>query len=81
MPGFDGTGFLGRGPMTGRGRGYCIVPLDRSNSARQPTVSAYDTLAQNLYPGAGFFRRGFFSGGGFRCRGGRRFKEFAGDAK
>jgi len=23
MPGFDGTGPLGRGPMTGGGRGYC----------------------------------------------------------
>lgn len=29
MPGFNGTGPLGAGPMTGRGRGYCmsyIVP-------------------------------------------------------
>ena len=28
MPGFDGTGPTGQGPMTGRGRGYCIVPLN-----------------------------------------------------
>ena len=28
MPGFDGTGPLGQGPLTGSGRGYCIVPLD-----------------------------------------------------
>ena len=28
MPGFDGTGPLGQGPLTGGGRGYCIVPLD-----------------------------------------------------
>lgn len=27
MPGFDGTGPRGMGPMTGRGRGYCAVPL------------------------------------------------------
>jgi hypothetical protein len=27
MPGFDGTGPRGMGPMTGRGRGYCVVPL------------------------------------------------------
>jgi len=27
MPGFDGTGPRGFGPMTGRGRGFCIVPL------------------------------------------------------
>ena len=27
MPGFDGTGPIGMGPMTGRGRGFCVVPL------------------------------------------------------
>ncbi len=27
MPGFDGTGPMGQGPMTGGGRGYCAVPL------------------------------------------------------
>ncbi len=27
MPGFDGTGPSGMGPMTGRGMGYCAVPL------------------------------------------------------
>ena len=26
MPGFDGTGPRGTGPMTGGGRGYCAVP-------------------------------------------------------
>lgn len=30
MPGFDGTGPLGQGPMTGGGRGYCIVPLNNN---------------------------------------------------
>ncbi|HUU19456.1 MAG TPA: DUF5320 domain-containing protein [Sedimentisphaerales bacterium] len=25
MPGFDGTGPLGRGPMSGQGRGFCIL--------------------------------------------------------
>ncbi len=25
MPGFDGTGPFGLGPMTGRGRGYCVM--------------------------------------------------------
>ena len=29
MPGFDGTGPRGMGPMTGGGRGYCAVPGDR----------------------------------------------------
>jgi hypothetical protein len=27
MPGYDGTGPRGRGPMTGRGRGYCLLKL------------------------------------------------------
>ena len=27
MPGFDGTGPMGIGPMTGGGRGFCAVPL------------------------------------------------------
>ena len=25
MPGFDGTGPLGQGPMTGRGQGFCVL--------------------------------------------------------
>ncbi|MDD4956813.1 MAG: DUF5320 domain-containing protein [Candidatus Omnitrophica bacterium] len=29
MPGFDGTGPAGVGPMTGGGRGYCVMPSDR----------------------------------------------------
>ncbi len=40
MPGFDGTGPRGQGPMTGGGRGYCAIPgsvnpaLARGYSAR-----------------------------------------------
>ena len=30
MPGFDGTGPRGMGPMTGGGRGFCAVPLGRA---------------------------------------------------
>jgi len=29
MPGFDGTGPRGLGPMTGGGFGYCVIDLDR----------------------------------------------------
>ncbi len=72
MSGFNGTGPSGRGAMTGGGRGYCMVPLTRSNSAQQP-ISAYDTPAQNVNAGRSFFRRVLSSGGGFRHRGGRRF--------
>ena len=25
MPGFDGTGPQGKGPMTGRGMGFCVL--------------------------------------------------------
>ena len=28
MPGFDGTGPMGKGTFTGRGRGYCISQVD-----------------------------------------------------
>ena len=28
MPGFDGTGPVGQGPMTGGGRGFCVVPVE-----------------------------------------------------
>lgn len=28
MPGFNGTGPLKKGPMTGGGRGYCAIPLE-----------------------------------------------------
>ncbi len=32
MPGFNGMGPLGAGPMTGRGRGYCMSYVDRGAS-------------------------------------------------
>jgi hypothetical protein len=31
MPGFDGTGPLGQGPMTGRGLGFCILTTSKEN--------------------------------------------------
>jgi hypothetical protein len=36
MPGLDGTGPQGQGPMTGRGEGYCAVRLPE-----EPGQSAY----------------------------------------
>ncbi|MBN1160493.1 MAG: DUF5320 domain-containing protein [Dehalococcoidales bacterium] len=30
MPNYDGTGPDGKGPMTGLGRGYCIIPVSSS---------------------------------------------------
>jgi hypothetical protein len=32
MPGYDGTGPRGLGPMTGRGRGYCVIPLENGSN-------------------------------------------------
>jgi len=31
MPGFDGTGPLGQGPMTGRGQGFCVLTMSEEN--------------------------------------------------
>lgn len=28
MPGYDGTGPRGEGPLTGRGFGFCVLPTD-----------------------------------------------------
>lgn len=30
MPNYDGTGPDGKGPMTGFGRGYCVMPISSS---------------------------------------------------
>ncbi|MBI3945157.1 MAG: DUF5320 family protein [Armatimonadetes bacterium] len=38
MPGFDGTGPGGMGPMTGGGRGWCAVPVSRGPVAYPPAV-------------------------------------------
>ena len=44
MPGFDGTGPMGQGSMTGGGRGYCAVNLSGTSARRGA--------------GRGFFARG-----------------------
>jgi hypothetical protein len=36
MPGFDGTGPRGLGPMTGRGEGYCAIALPSPGTAEAP---------------------------------------------
>lgn len=45
MPGFDGTGPRGMGPMTGGGRGYCAVP-QAGSSGRE--LDSLKTQAQIL---------------------------------
>jgi hypothetical protein len=82
MPGFDGTGPRGSGPMTGRGMGYCVVPVGDLASARgagAPAASSYNP-AGAFPPGKARFWRwvnvlGHFGrclGRGFGRRGGRR---------
>ncbi|MDD2927470.1 MAG: DUF5320 domain-containing protein [Candidatus Omnitrophica bacterium] len=39
MPGFDGTGPRGQGPLTGGGRGYCAVPL--SAAGKRPERGSF----------------------------------------
>jgi len=34
MPGFDGTGPLGQGPMTGRGYGFCLLKESKDKSGQ-----------------------------------------------
>ena len=45
MPGFDGSGPRGMGPMTGGGRGYCAVP-QAGSSERE--LDSLKTRAQIL---------------------------------
>jgi hypothetical protein len=68
MPRGDGTGPLGQGPMTGRGMGYCVVPLKKSRSPYWP---------KNIPGFYGYFNRRFFGRRAFPIwglgrRGGRR---------
>ena len=34
MPGFDGTGPLGQGPMTGRGQGFCVLRTSEEDTGQ-----------------------------------------------
>ena len=62
MPGYDGTGPNGEGPLTGGMRGYCNTSDAPDNTIRRPV------------PRAGFQRIGRgFGGGGGRGRGNRHW--------
>lgn len=81
MPGLDGTGPRGLGPMTGGGRGYCTLPAGRA-PLTYPQVrvpSAFSALnpfrwAAAAWPvarlGYGTWGRGGWGGGGGWGRGG-----------
>ena len=44
MPNLDGTGPSGKGPMTGFGRGYCVLPI----STPEQELSFLRNQAQTL---------------------------------
>ena len=84
MPGFDGTGPMGMGPMTGGGRGFCATPIGPygpygygmgSFPYSQPVSPYYGgAYAPPLYgPIFGVGRGGIpYGGGRGRAFGGRR---------
>ncbi len=63
MPGFDGTGPSGTGPLTGKGRGFCVLPI------RSSGVSPSSSRRPGGYRFSNFLRFGF---GLRRGRGGRQ---------
>ena len=48
MPHFDGTGPCGEGPMTGWGRGYCIVAISNSKQELDYLRSQAQALEKQL---------------------------------
>ncbi len=52
MPGFNGTGPMGRGPLTGRGMGYCAVQLPSSRTEPGPErkLGPTPSTQRSFYP-------------------------------
>jgi len=48
VPGFNGTGPHGMGPMTGRGMGYCIIPLSTEEQALNFLKNRKQALREEL---------------------------------
>ena len=71
MPRFDGTGPLGKGPFTGRGRGYCVEPVDSKEieSTTKEATSGLQKTSNVVYGrGQGGLGRGMGFGRGRRHR-------------
>lgn len=66
MPGFDGTGPRGMGPMTGRGLGFCAMQIPNPPRPDAPPYP-YPYFARPRWGMRGFGGRG---------RGGRGFRNF-----
>jgi hypothetical protein len=52
MPGFDGTGPRGQGPMTGRGEGYCALELPDSGQVARGYAGLRGTPVRLVAPTA-----------------------------
>ena len=48
MPKYDGTGPNGKGPMTGRGSGYCIIPLNTNEQELEYLKNQEQALRKQL---------------------------------
>ena len=44
MPGFDGTGPLGQGPMTGRGQGFCVLSSSKENPGQVKGIAGLQSV-------------------------------------
>jgi len=73
MPGFDGTGPMGLGPMTGGGRGYCAVPVTGAYNSYPANGSTNYMPIPYAYPYGGFRMRRFYPAGAFGRGHGRGF--------
>jgi hypothetical protein len=75
MPGFDGNGPMGRGPMTGGGRGFCAMPDKGYGPSGYGMRAPYFPFSGRPFYGTvfGVGRGGLPWGGGRgRCFGGGR---------
>ncbi len=72
MPGFDGTGPMGAGPMTGGGRGYCNPSLTTYGPAILPR-SGRGGVNSVLWRARGITRGYNSRGSGYRKALGGRF--------
>ncbi len=77
MPGFNGTGPMGQGPMTGGGRGFCAMPSYRGYGPYGYGMGAPYYPPSGAYGGYPFHGRPFYGPvygvgrGGFPWGGGR----------
>ena len=68
MPGFDGTGLRGQGPFTGRGMGYCAMPVSpnlKPNMLMPPMLPVPSIYYRRRW-GMRFGSRGLGRGFGWR---------------